>query len=100
MEDVIKYQKRVIEKIRILSEERLKAALDFIEYLEEKEERMTIWDLLRDKETVENKFIFWRKWEGMYKIFLHNNIARNKHRVDEGEKVVILEDIKSRGKVY
>ena len=31
----------------------------------------------------------------MYKIFLHNNIARNKHRVDEGEKVVILEDIKS-----
>jgi len=48
----------------------------------------------------------------MYKIFLHNKaakvykklndktIARNKHRVDEGEKVVILEDIKSRGKVY
>jgi len=61
MEDVIKYQKRVIEKIRILSEERLKAALDFIEYLEEKEERRAIWDLLRDKETVENKFIFWRK---------------------------------------
>jgi hypothetical protein len=38
MEDAIEYQKRVIEKIKILSEDRLKAALDFIEYLGEKEE--------------------------------------------------------------
>ena len=54
MEEVIKYQKRVIEKIKVLSESRLKAALDFIEYLEEKEEWEATWEVLSDKDSMEN----------------------------------------------
>jgi hypothetical protein len=54
MGDVVEYQKRVIEKIKMLSESRLKTALDFIEYLEEKEEFEATWDVLSDKETMEN----------------------------------------------
>ena len=37
MDDVVEYQRRVVEKIKALSLERLKVVLDFIEYLEEKE---------------------------------------------------------------
>lgn len=54
MEEVIRYRKRVIEKIKMLSEDRLKAALDFVEYLEEKEEWEATWEVLSDKETMEN----------------------------------------------
>ena len=54
MEEVIKYQKRMMEKIKRLSEDRLKAALDFVEYLEEKEEWEATWEVLSDKETMEN----------------------------------------------
>ena len=75
MADVIRYQKRAIEKIKTLSDSRLKAALDFIEYLEEKEEWEATWEVLRDKESLENikaadddwesrrmeKFISWAK---------------------------------------
>jgi hypothetical protein len=54
MEDVVEYQKRVIEKIKMLSESRLKVALDFVEYLEEKEEWEATWEVLSDKESMEN----------------------------------------------
>jgi len=39
LDEVVEYQRRVVEKIKALSLERLKVVLDFIEYLEEKEER-------------------------------------------------------------
>ena len=54
MDELIGYQKRVIEKIKMLSEDRLKAALAFVEYLEEKEEWEATWEVLSDKETMEN----------------------------------------------
>ena len=38
MDEVVEYQRRVMEKIKALSLERLKVVLDFIEYPEEKEE--------------------------------------------------------------
>ena len=38
LDDVVEYQRRVMEKVKTLSLERLKVVLDFIEYLEEKGE--------------------------------------------------------------
>jgi len=52
MDDVVEYQKRVMEEIKTL--ERLRVALDFIEYLEEKEEWEATLEVLRDEETMEN----------------------------------------------
>ena len=43
-----------MEKIKALSLERLKVVLDFIEYLEEKEEWEATLEVLKDKETMEN----------------------------------------------
>jgi len=63
MGDVIRYQKRVVEKIKTLSDSRLKAALDFIEYLEEKEDWEATWEVLRDKESLENIKAADNAWE-------------------------------------
>jgi len=52
MDDAEEYQKRVMEEIKTL--ERLRVALDFIEYLEEKEEWEATLEVLRDEETMEN----------------------------------------------
>ena len=52
LDDVVEYQRRVMEKA--LSLERLKVVLDFIEYLEEKEEREATLEVLKDEETMEN----------------------------------------------
>jgi len=38
MDEVVEYQRRVMKKIKTQSLERLRVVLDFIEYLEEKEE--------------------------------------------------------------
>jgi len=54
MDEVVEYQRRVMEKIKALSLERLKVVLDFIEYLEEKKEWEATLEVLRDKETMEN----------------------------------------------
>jgi len=51
MDDVVEYQRRVVKKIKTL--ERLKVVLDFIEYLEDKEEREATLEVLKDKETME-----------------------------------------------
>ena len=54
MDEVVEYQRRVMEKIKALSLERLKVVLDFIEYLEEKEEWEATLEVLKDEETMEN----------------------------------------------
>ena len=54
MDEIVEYQRRVMEKIKALSLERLKVVLDFIEYLEEKEEWEATLEVLNDKETMEN----------------------------------------------
>lgn len=64
MEEVIKCQERVIEKIKKLSASRLKAALDFIEYLEEKEEWEATWEVLSNKESMEKIEDADDVWEG------------------------------------
>lgn len=54
MDEVVEYQRRVMEKIKTLSLERLRVVLDFIEYLEEKEEWEATLEVLKDEETMEN----------------------------------------------
>jgi len=54
MDEVVEYQRRVMEKIKTLSLERLRVVLDFIEYLEDKEEWEATLEVLRDEETMEN----------------------------------------------
>ena len=54
MDEVVEYQRRVVEKIKALSLERLKVVLDFIEYHEEKEELEATLEVLKDKETMEH----------------------------------------------
>jgi len=54
MDEVVEYQRRVVEKIKALSLERLKVVLDFIEYHEEKEELEATLEVLNDKETMEH----------------------------------------------
>ena len=54
MDEIVEYQRRVMEKIKALSLERLKVVLDFIEYLEEKEEWEATLEVLKDKETMEH----------------------------------------------
>jgi len=54
MDEVVEYQRRVMEKIKTVSLERLKVVLDFIEYLEEKEEWEATLEVLKDEETIEN----------------------------------------------
>ncbi len=50
----MEYQKRVMEEIKMLSPERPKVVLDFVEYLEEKEEWEATLEVLGDEETMEN----------------------------------------------
>ena len=54
MDEIVEYQRRVMEKIKTLSLERLKVVLDFIEYHEEKEELEATLEVLNDKETMEH----------------------------------------------
>ena len=63
MDEVVEYQRRVMEKIKALSLERLKVVLDFIEYLEEKEEWEATLEVLKDKETMENIKAADEAWE-------------------------------------
>ena len=63
MDEVVEYQRRVMEKIKTLSLERLRVVLDFIEYLEEKEEREATLEVLKDEETIENIKAADEAWE-------------------------------------
>jgi len=59
MDDVVEYQKRVMEEIKTL--ERLRVVLDFI--LEEKEEWEATLEVLGDEETMENIKAADEAWE-------------------------------------
>ena len=63
MDEVVEYQRRVVEKIKALSLERLKVVLDFIGYLEEKEEWEATLEVLKDKETMEHIKAADEAWE-------------------------------------
>ncbi len=54
MSSVSEYRKRAVEKIEMLSENKLKVALDSIEYLAEKEEWVATWEVLNDEEAMKN----------------------------------------------
>ncbi len=47
------YKKKAIAALQELSEARLKVALDFIEYLKDKEEWEATWEVMADPETME-----------------------------------------------
>ena len=47
------YRKKATAALQELSAERLKAALDFIEYLKDKEEWEATWEVMADPETME-----------------------------------------------
>lgn len=50
---VAMYMKKAIAALEELSEDRLKVALDFIEYLKDKEEWEATWEVMADPETME-----------------------------------------------
>jgi len=48
------YKQRAIEKLNLLSPDRLKVVLDFIEYLEQKEEIDATLEILSDENSMQN----------------------------------------------
>lgn len=50
----VNYKRKAIEKLDLLSPERLKVVLDFIEYLEQKEELDASLEILADEESIRN----------------------------------------------
>lgn len=77
------YKLRAIEKINLLSLDRLKVVLDFIEYIEQKEEMNATLEILADENSMQNikeadvawesgsrnEFASWNKVKnGMYEI--------------------------------
>ncbi len=77
MDDAEEYQKRVMEEIKTL--ERLRVALDFIEYLEEKEEWEATLEVLGDEETMENIKAADEAWEArrMEEFMLWEKVRRD-----------------------
>jgi hypothetical protein len=57
---MFEHRKKVIEK---LSDERVETVLDFIEYLEEKEEWEATHEILRDEESMKNIKVANKAWE-------------------------------------
>ena len=50
----VNYKRKAIEKLDLLSPERQKVVLDFIEYLEQKEELDASLEILADEESIRN----------------------------------------------
>jgi hypothetical protein len=48
------FKQRAIEKLDLLSPDRLKVVLDFIEYIEQKEETDATLEILADKNSMQN----------------------------------------------
>jgi hypothetical protein len=48
------YKRKAIEKLDVLSPDRLKVVLDFIEYLEQKEELDATLEILADEKSMRN----------------------------------------------
>jgi hypothetical protein len=60
---VVNYKRKVIEKLDVLSPDRLKVVLDFIEYLEQKEELDATLEILADEESMRNIRTADQAWE-------------------------------------
>ena len=50
----VNYKKKAIEKLDLLSHDRLKVVLDFIEYLEQKEDLDSTLEILADENSMQN----------------------------------------------
>ncbi len=60
---VVNYKRKAIEKLDVLSPDRLKVVLDFIEYLEQKEELDATLEILADEESMRNIRTADQAWE-------------------------------------
>jgi len=54
IQELKKYQEKAISSLKELSEEKLKVAVDFIEYLQSKEEWEVTWEILANEEMMAN----------------------------------------------
>jgi len=61
----VNYKRKAIEKLDLLSPERLKVVLDFIEYLEQKEELDASLEILADEESIRNIRDADQAWEAV-----------------------------------
>ena len=59
----VNYKRKAIEKLDVLSPDRLKVVLDFIEYLEQKEELDVTLEILADEESIRNIRTADQSWE-------------------------------------
>ncbi len=62
--NIVNYKRKAIEKLDVLSPDRLKVVLDFIEYLEQKEEIDATLEILADEESMRNIRTADMAWEG------------------------------------
>lgn len=60
---VVNYKRKAIEKLDVLSPDRLKVVLDFIEYLEQKEELDATLEILANEESMRNIRTADQAWE-------------------------------------
>ncbi len=60
---VVNYKRKAIEKLDVLSPDRLRVVLDFIEYLEQKEELDATLEILADEESIRNIRTADQAWE-------------------------------------
>ncbi len=59
----VDYKRKAIKKLDVLSSDRLKVVLDFIEYLEQKEELDATLEILADEESMRNIKAADQDWE-------------------------------------
>jgi len=73
------YKQRAIEKLNLLSQDRLKVVLDFIEYIEQKEEMDATLEILSDESSMQNIKEADEAWESgkMHKFKPWNKMKRN-----------------------
>ena len=73
------YKKKAIEKLDLLSHDRLKVVLDFIEYLEQKEELDPTLEILADDNSMQNIKAADQAWEAgkMHEFTSWNKVKRH-----------------------
>ena len=59
----VNYKKKAIEKLDLLSSDRLKVVLDFIEYLEQKEDLDATLEIVADENSMQNIKAADQAWE-------------------------------------
>jgi len=75
----VNYKRKAIEKLDVLSSDRLKVVLDFIEYLEQKEELDATLEILADEESMRNIRAADQDWEAgrMQEFISWNKVKRH-----------------------